>query len=44
MPSKYIDFNIDAAQGYGIYKNDKETELLKYVSSVYINNWCTYWI
>ncbi|MBQ8886088.1 MAG: LamB/YcsF family protein [Candidatus Gastranaerophilales bacterium] len=37
MPSKYIDFNIDAAQGYGIYKNDKETELLKYVSSVYIS-------
>ena len=37
MPSKCIDFNIDAAQGYGVYKNDKETELLKYVSSVYIS-------
>lgn len=37
MPSKHIDFNIDAAQGYGVYKNDKESELLQYVSSVYIS-------
>lgn len=37
MSSKHIDFNIDAAQGYGVYKNDKETDLLQYVSSVYIS-------
>ncbi len=37
MPSKHIDFNIDAAQGFGMYKNDKETELLDYVSSVNIS-------
>ncbi len=37
MPSKHIDFNIDAAQGFGVFKNDKETELLDYVSSVNIS-------
>ncbi len=37
MPSQHIDFNIDAAQGFGIFKNDKETELLDYVSSVNIS-------
>ncbi len=37
MPSKHIDFNIDAAQGFGVYKNEKESELLDYVSSVNIS-------
>lgn len=37
MPTKHIDFNIDAAQGFGIYRNDVETELLDYVSSVNIS-------
>ncbi len=37
MPLKHIDFNIDAAQGFGIYKNDREMELLDYVSSVNIS-------
>ena len=37
MPTKHIDFNIDAAQGFGIYRNDIETELLDYVSSVNIS-------
>ncbi len=37
MPSKYIDFNIDAAQGFGLFKNEKESELLDYVSSVNIS-------
>lgn len=37
MPTKHIDFNIDAAQGFGIYKNNIETELIKYVSSVNIS-------
>ncbi|MCD7779136.1 MAG: LamB/YcsF family protein [Candidatus Gastranaerophilales bacterium] len=37
MPTEHIDFNIDAAQGFGIFKNDKETELLDYVSSVNIS-------
>ena len=37
MPAKHIDFNIDAAQGFGIFKNNKETELLDYVSSVNIS-------
>ncbi len=37
MPLKHIDFNIDTAQGYGIYKNEKEYELLDYVSSVNIS-------
>lgn len=37
MPSNHIDFNIDAAQGFGIYKNDKEAELLDYVSSVNVS-------
>ncbi len=33
---KSIDFNCDLAQGFGIYKNEKEFELLDYVSSVNI--------
>ena len=37
MPIKHIDFNIDAAQGFGVYRNDIETELLDYVSSVNIS-------
>ena len=37
MPTKHIDFNIDAAQGFGIFKNDKESVLLDYVSSVNIS-------
>lgn len=37
MSSKHIDFNIDVAQGFGVYKNDKEAELLKYVSTAYIS-------
>ena len=37
MPAKHIDFNIDAAQGFGVYKNDIETQLLDYVSSVNIS-------
>ncbi len=37
MPTKHIDFNIDAAQGFGVYKNDIETTLLDYVSSVNIS-------
>lgn len=37
MPSKHIDFNIDAAQGFGLFKNNRETELLDYVSSVNIS-------
>ena len=37
MPLKHIDFNIDVAQGYGIFKNEKEAELLQYVSSVNIS-------
>lgn len=37
MPSEHIDYNIDAAQGFGIFKNDRETELLDYVSSVNIS-------
>ena len=37
MPTKHIDFNIDAAQGFGIFKNDIETELLDKVSSVNIS-------
>lgn len=37
MPSKHIDFNIDTAQGFGIYKNNRETELLNKVSSVNIS-------
>lgn len=32
-----IDFNCDLAQGFGIYKNDKELELLDYISSVNIS-------
>lgn len=37
MPSKHIDFNIDAAQGFGVFKNNKESELLDLVSSVNIS-------
>lgn len=37
MPKKHLDFNIDVAQGFGIYKNDVESELLDYVSSVNIS-------
>ncbi len=37
MPTKHIDFNIDVAQGYGIYKNEVESELLDYISSVNIS-------
>ncbi len=37
MQSKHIDFNIDVAQGFGIYKNERETELLDFVSSVNIS-------
>jgi UPF0271 protein len=36
MPTKHIDFNIDVAQGFGVFKNNKEAELLDYVSSVNI--------
>ena len=31
-----IDFNCDLAQGFGVYKNDEEFELLDYVTSVNI--------
>lgn len=34
---KNIDFNCDLAQAYGIYKNNNETEILDYVSSVNIS-------
>lgn len=34
---KSIDFNCDLAQSFGVYKNDKEFELLDYVSSVNIS-------
>lgn len=37
MPSKHIDFNIDIAQGFGVYKNNSESLLLDYVSSVNIS-------
>ncbi len=37
MPTKNIDYNIDAAQGFGYFKNNIETELLDYVSSVNIS-------
>ncbi len=37
MPTKHIDFNIDAAQGFGVFKNTKEAELLDKVSSVNIS-------
>ncbi len=37
MPLEHIDFNIDAAQGFGIYKNNIETDLLDYVSTVNIS-------
>lgn len=34
---KNIDFNCDLAQGFGVYKNSGELELLDYVSSVAIS-------
>ena len=34
---KNIDFNCDLGQSFGVYKNEKEYELLKYVSSVNIS-------
>lgn len=37
MSLKHIDFNIDIAQGFGFFKNEKESELLDYVSSVNIS-------
>jgi UPF0271 protein len=37
MQIKNIDFNCDLAQGYGVYKNECEYELLDYVSSVNIS-------
>ena len=37
MPKQHIDFNIDAAQGFGVYKNNIESDLLDYVSSVNIS-------
>lgn len=35
-PIKDIDFNCDLAQSFGVYKNNKEFDLLDYVSSVNI--------
>ncbi len=37
MINKHIDFNSDLAQGFGIYKNDNEFEIMDYVSSVNIS-------
>ena len=37
MNIKNIDFNCDLAQSFGVYKNEKEYDLLKYVSSVNIS-------
>ncbi len=34
MANKSIDFNSDVAQGFGVYKNEYEFELLDYMSSV----------
>ncbi|MBO7671907.1 LamB/YcsF family protein [bacterium] len=34
---KYIDFNCDLAQMFGVYKNNSEEDLLDYVSSVNIS-------
>lgn len=34
---KNIDFNCDLAQMFGVYKNESENELIKYVSSVNIS-------
>jgi len=34
---KNIDFNIDLAQSYGMYKNSKEYDLLDWASSVNIS-------
>ena len=36
-PIKNIDFNIDLAQSFGIYKNNSEFDLLDYASSVNIS-------
>lgn len=37
MAIKNIDFNSDLAQGFGVYKNDLEFDILDYVSSVNIS-------
>lgn len=37
MPDKNLDYNIDAAQGFGCFKNDAEAQLLDYVSTVNIS-------
>lgn len=37
MATKNIDFNSDLAQGFGVYKNDLEFDILDYVSSVNIS-------
>lgn len=37
MATKNIDFNSDLAQGFGVYQNDCETQLMDYVSSVNIS-------
>ncbi len=34
---KHIDFNCDLAQSFGVYKNNGEYDLLKYVSSVNVS-------
>ena len=34
---KNIDFNIDLAQSFGIYKNNSEFDLLDYASSVNVS-------
>ena len=37
MPDRNLDYNIDAAQGFGCFKNDIEMQLLDYASSVNIS-------
>lgn len=37
MAEKILDFNSDLAQGFGVYKNDLEFDILDYVSSVNIS-------
>lgn len=37
MVTKKIDFNSDLAQGFGVFKNEVEYELLDYISSVNIS-------
>ena len=34
---KTIDFNCDLAQAYGVYRNNSESDFIKYVSSVNIS-------